>query len=56
MLRIHVFNKNAVIGNDGLDPGAKSPAGLHHGVPVEGPSSSWSGRRCFEALRKPLSQ
>jgi hypothetical protein len=36
-LLIHVFNKIAVSGNDGLDPGAKPSAGLHHDVPVEVP-------------------
>ncbi len=34
---IHVFNKIAVSGNDGLDPGAEPPAGLRHDVPVEVP-------------------
>jgi hypothetical protein len=36
-LRIHIFNEIAVSGNDGLDPGAKPPAGPRHDVPVEGP-------------------
>jgi hypothetical protein len=29
--------KTAVSINNSLDPGPQAPAGLHHGVPVEGP-------------------
>ena len=34
---INLFNEIAVIGDDSLDPGPESLAGLPHGVPVEGP-------------------
>jgi hypothetical protein len=34
---INLFNKIAVSGDNGLDPGPESLAGLRHGVPVEGP-------------------
>ncbi len=37
ILRIHLFNEIAISGNDGLDPGAKSPVGPRHGVPGEVP-------------------
>jgi hypothetical protein len=34
---INLFNEIAVSGDNGLDPGPESLAGLPHGVPVEGP-------------------
>jgi hypothetical protein len=37
ILRIILFIKTAVSSNDCLDPGPQALAGLHHGVPVEGP-------------------
>jgi hypothetical protein len=37
ILRIILFIKTAVSTNNSLDPGPQAPAGLHHGVPVEGP-------------------
>jgi hypothetical protein len=36
-LRIILFIKTAVSINNSLDPGPQALAGLHHGVPVEGP-------------------
>jgi hypothetical protein len=36
ILRIILFNKTTVSTNS-LDPGPQALAGLHHGVPVEGP-------------------
>jgi hypothetical protein len=35
--RIVLFIKTVVIINNSLDPGPQALAGLHHGVPVEGP-------------------
>jgi hypothetical protein len=35
--RIILFFKTAVSINSSLDPGPQALAGLHHGVPVEGP-------------------
>ena len=35
--RIILFIKTAVGINNSLDPGPQALAGLHHGVPVEGP-------------------
>jgi hypothetical protein len=35
--RIILFIKTAVSINNRLDPGPQALAGLHHGVPVEGP-------------------
>ncbi len=32
-----LFNEISVSLDDGLDPGPEPPAGLRHGVPVEGP-------------------
>jgi len=37
ILRIILFFKTAVSTNNSLDPGPQALAGLHHGVPVEGP-------------------
>jgi hypothetical protein len=37
ILRIILFIKTAVSTNNSLDPGPQALAGLHHGVPVEGP-------------------
>jgi hypothetical protein len=37
ILRIILFIKTAVSINNSLDPGPQALAGLHHGVPVEGP-------------------
>jgi hypothetical protein len=36
-LRIHLFNKIAVSGDDSLNPGRVALVCLRHGVPVEGP-------------------
>jgi hypothetical protein len=35
--RIILFIKTVVSVNNSLDPGPQALAGLHHGVPVEGP-------------------
>jgi hypothetical protein len=35
--RINLLIKTAVSINNSLDPGPQALAGLHHGVPVEGP-------------------
>jgi hypothetical protein len=37
ILRTILLIKTAVSINNGLDHGPQAPAGLHHGVPVEGP-------------------
>jgi hypothetical protein len=37
MSRIILFIKTAVSINNSLEPGPQALAGLHHGVPVEGP-------------------
>jgi hypothetical protein len=39
--RIILFIKTAVSINNSLDPGPQALAGLHHGVPVEDPSTSF---------------
>ncbi len=36
-LRIHIFNKIAVSGDESLNPGRVAVVYLRHGVPVEGP-------------------
>ncbi len=36
-LRIHIFNKIAVSGDESLNPGRVAVVCLRHGVPVEGP-------------------
>ncbi len=38
--RIILFIKTAVSINSSLDPGPQPLAGLHHGVPVEGPHAA----------------
>ncbi len=36
-LRIHIFNKIAVSGDESLNPGREAVVCLSHGVPVKGP-------------------
>ncbi len=62
ILRINSYNKTAFSSDDSLDQGPELPAGLRHGVPVEGPHhlpgwSSGSGPWfSYEALLWPSIQ